>query len=326
METFTFLTPEISQADLVAFANEKVNLKKEYRYGYREQVRNLRDHLDRYVEEHPDIDLVKLLESGSLPKGTALKTILDIDVALYVDGKDAPEELGPLLEWLVARLRTTYHQMSPQDIYIDDPCIVMKFATGPSVEIAPILYFGDPEWRGYLWDRASRKKILTSIPLHLEFIRKRKETQRVHFRQIIRLLKWWAAQRKEDTPQFSLRSFIIELLVAKLADNGMKCDDYHLALEQFFSYIQRTGLRERIAFSDNYPASQLPKRNPNIVEIFDPVNPSNNLGAEITEPGRQLLVSLAANALDALSYARNSQTKEDALQCWRELMGASFSV
>ena len=216
---------------------------------------------------------------------------------------------------------------APWPIYIDGPCIVITFkGSAPDIDIVPILYFGDPQWRGYLWDRSSSKKILTSIPLHLDFIKKRKESQHVHFRQVIRLLKWWAIQREQDTPGFSLRSFIIELLVAKLSDGGMRCDDYHLALEQFFTYIQRTGLRERVSFDDNYPSSKLPPKKVHAVEIFDPVNPENNVAAEITEAQRQKLVELAAVALDALSYARNSQTKADALECWRELMGASFNA
>ena len=35
-----------------------------------------------YLEEHPDFELRKMLLSGSLAKGTALKSISDIDVGL----------------------------------------------------------------------------------------------------------------------------------------------------------------------------------------------------------------------------------------------------
>ena len=181
-ETFEFLTSEVTQADLATFADERVNLKRADRDKYRDQVRNLRDRLEAYIEEHPDIGLVKLLMSGSLAKGTALCTINDIDVAMYVKSDGAPNELAKLLNWLVEKLRATFPQISQEKIYVDGPCVVISFkGTGIDVEVAPILYEGDKDWRGYLWDRSTGKCILTSIPLHLEFIRVRKEKQHPHF-------------------------------------------------------------------------------------------------------------------------------------------------
>jgi len=328
MKTFDFVTPEISQTDLATFAAEKVNLKSEDAQRYREQVSTLREHLERYISEHPDIGLAKMLLSGSLAKGTSLRTINDIDVAVYVKGEDeAPRELDPLLQLLVERLRKTYFQMPPEKIYIDGPCVIISFKeTGLDVEVAPIYYMGDPKWRGYLWDRKTGERILTSIPLHLDFIRKRKERQPTHFAQVIRLLKWWVKQREIDTDDFTLRSFLVELLMAKLADDGVDFSDYHSGIERFFVYVQNSGLKERIAFRDNYSDASLPGRSTHVVEIFDPVNPENNVASDMSDSARRKLIELADQALDALSYARNCQTKGDAIECWRELMGASFTA
>jgi tRNA nucleotidyltransferase (CCA-adding enzyme) len=327
METFDFLAAEISQSDIVAFADEKVNLQSEYANRYREQVRNLREHFERYMSEHSDIGLTKMLLSGSLAKSTALRTINDIDVAVYVKGDSAPHELPKLLEWLVQRLRTTYSQISPERIYIDGPCVVISFSgTGLNVDIAPIIYEDNPQWRGYLWDHFTGAKVLTSIPLHLEFIRKRKHAQPSDFVQIVRLLKWWVKQRERDTNGFSMRSFLIELLMAKLADDGNDFSDYHLGIEHFFQYIQKTGLKERISFIDNYATSDLPAKSVGIVEIFDPVNPENNVAFDMTESARKTLVELADQALDVLSYARTCQTKGEAIELWREVMGSSFNA
>src|SRR5437588_8009985 len=127
-DAFDFLSGEISQSDIATFAEDKVNLKREHAQRYREQVNKLREHLDRYIGEHPDIGLVKMLLSGSLAKGTALKTIKDVDVALYVKGESAPNELNQLLDWLVERLRKTYPQISPENIRIDGPAIVISFS------------------------------------------------------------------------------------------------------------------------------------------------------------------------------------------------------
>ena len=143
---------------------------------------------------------------------------------------------------------------------------------------------------------------------------------------MIRLLKWWVLQRETDTDNFTLRSFLVELIMAKLADNGADFSDYHTGLENFFVYIQKTGLKERIAFTDNYGASDLPGHTSNPVEIFDPVNPKNNVASDMTDSTRLKLIEMSGQALDALSYARNCQTKGEAVECWRELMGASFNA
>ncbi len=155
------------------------------------------------------------------------------------------------------------------------------------MDIVPVYYLGDPNWRGYLWDRRTREKILTSIPQHLEFIRARKGKQPTHFAQTIRLAKWWARQRGKEDSCFSVRSFLIELLMAKLSDIGKDFSDYHVGLEHFFVYIQKTGLKERISFTDFYPASDLPTTSNGVVEIFDPVNPGNNVASDLTEDMRK---------------------------------------
>jgi tRNA nucleotidyltransferase (CCA-adding enzyme) len=326
-DSIDFLTHEVTQADIAAFGATKVNLPAERAKAYRDQVNVLRSHLERYIAEHQDFGLAKMLLSGSLAKGTSLRTLNDIDVGMYVKGDSAPAELEELLRWLEQKLRTTYHQMSPQNIKIDGPCVVISYAvTGIDIEVSPIYYMGDPQWRGYLWDRSTGEKILTSIPLHLDFIRKRKEKQPIHFAQAIRFLKWWVKQREKDTHGFRFRSFLVELVMAKLADDGISFANYHLAVEQFFQYVQRTGLRERIAFTDNYASSKLPARQGNGVEIIDPVNPANNVARDITSNELNLLVSLSSQALDDLSYASTCQTKGAAIECWQSVMGNSFTA
>jgi len=326
METIDFMQPEISQGDLVAFSDERVNLKSDRAKALREQANNLRDHLERYISEHKDIGLAKMQLAGSLAKGTALSDLNDIDVAVYVTSDSEPKDLPALLTLLRDRLRETYSNKSPDTIYIDDPCVVIAFSgTGLNVEVTPIYYTGDSDWRGYLWDRRTGKKVLTSIPLQLDFVRSRKEKCQTHFAQIIRLAKWWAKQRERDTDGFQLRSFAIELILAKLLDQGKKFDDYHAGLEHFFSYIQKTGLRERIAFADYYPASSLPAARLGTVEIFDPVNPKNNVAEGMTEAERRIVVEASAKALDALAFAQTCQTKAEAVECWQELLGSGFN-
>jgi tRNA nucleotidyltransferase (CCA-adding enzyme) len=140
-----FLSPQITHADITAFADESVNLKREDGKEYREQVGRLREKLDKYAADHPDYGLIKTLLSGSLAKGTALKTLNDIDIAFYVKADKAPSGEPDLLEWLAQRLREAYPQMKPDQIKPNRHSVCIKYAiSGLSVDVVPVQYKGDP--------------------------------------------------------------------------------------------------------------------------------------------------------------------------------------
>jgi tRNA nucleotidyltransferase (CCA-adding enzyme) len=87
----------IDHAQIAAFAIDKVNLPKQDANTHRGQAARLREKLEGYLGDHPDVTLEKMLLSGSLAKGTALRSLNDIDVAVYVTGSDAPHDLKGLL-------------------------------------------------------------------------------------------------------------------------------------------------------------------------------------------------------------------------------------
>ena len=78
----------VGHAQLVQFAQDRVNLPQDKASEYRAQVRRLREKLETFLDEKPDFELRKILLSGSLAKGTALRSLNDIDVAVYVSGSD----------------------------------------------------------------------------------------------------------------------------------------------------------------------------------------------------------------------------------------------
>src|SRR3984885_11867797 len=123
-----FTAAQIGHADIAAFADDCVNLKREDAKEFREQVRRLREKLDNYAADHPDYGLIKTLLSGSLAKGTALKTLNDIDVALYVKADKTPKAEPDLFEWLAKRLREAYPQMKPDQIKPNTHSVCIKFA------------------------------------------------------------------------------------------------------------------------------------------------------------------------------------------------------
>jgi tRNA nucleotidyltransferase (CCA-adding enzyme) len=320
-----FSAPRIGHCEIADFAADSVNLRREDAEEYREQVRRLRDKLDKYAADHPDYGLIKTLLSGSLAKGTALKTLNDIDIAFYVKAEKAPSAEPDLLNWLAERLREAYPQMKADQIKPNKHSVCIKYAvSGLSVDVVPVQYKGDPDDRGYLFAFDGGEPVLTSIPLHLAFIRRRKEQQKDHFAQIVRLIKWWVRIRKDQDDGFRLKSFMTEMIVAHLADAGTSMADYTIALEKVFGYIVKSKLKTRIFFTDYYPASKLPGPTGKAMEVFDPVNETNNVAGVYDDSHRQNIVTAAQNALEAIVEARFATTKGRAIECWQDILGPSF--
>ena len=112
----------------------------------------------------------------------------------------------------------------------------------------PILYDGDPQWYGNLVSQDDGLMLKTSIPLHLDFARKRKSDHKVDFAQVVRLAKAWAKYMKSEREGFRFKSFMIELIFAHLSDTGHAFNDYPEALQNFFTYIAKTALRDTGAY------------------------------------------------------------------------------
>ncbi len=317
--------PFIQHQHITAFANDRVNLKQDKVKEYREQVQRLRGELTAHINADPGYALVKMLGSGSVAKGTALSTISDMDVAVYVAAGDAPEDEKALLEWMAERLREAYPKLASDQFEPQHHCVTIKFrGTGLDVDVVPVLYEGDEDDQGYLITQDTGDRVLTSVPLHIEFIRARKRAQPVHFRQVIRLAKWWRRLQKAERDDFRFKSFMIELICAHLADNGLDMSDYPRALERFFSYVVSSGLSEPISFADNYEPSNVSVPADAPIRIIDPVNPKNNVASRYTIADRLAIVDAAHDALDALLEAREADTKGRAVDCWQDVLGPSF--
>lgn len=316
----------VSHGDLVQFADDRVNFKKDDAIDLRRQANMLRDKLETYLADHPDFELRKMLLSGSLAKGTALKSISDIDVACYISGDVAPHKVSELIPWLAKKLEKAFPNFKPEQITRKTYSVGVKFiTTGNEVDIVPILYSGDPEWRGFLISKDTGEELMTSVPLHLRFIRKRKDENKLHFAQIVRFIKFWSNIQKQGDENFRFKSFMAELLVAHLADSDVKLNDYPEALSAVFNYMVSDGFRSTIAFSDYYKVSDC-KSTTDPVRMWDPVNCGNNVAKLYTEKNRELLFEAALDAGDAIDAALRATTKADTVRYWQKVFGPSFSV
>jgi hypothetical protein len=311
---------EITHEDIARFAEERINLPAEIAKKHRRQVNLLRERLEAKIVEDPAFDLVKMLHAGSVAKGTALRTVNDLDVAVYVKAGDAPRDDSELIPWLTERLAEANPTMKPDQFEPQMHCVTINFrGSGLDVDVVPVLYEGAKDDYGCLVRKGTGERVLTSIPLHLQFMSDRKKLYGNDYAQLIRIVKWW-----KQLLDLRFKSFMIELLWARLAATGISLADYPTALEHFFAYIVKSGLKERVFFTEHYSARKLPADNTGVIEIFDPVNPENNVAKNYEEADRQAIVDAAHEALNAIGEAKYAITKAEAVECWQDILGRGF--
>ena len=59
-------------------------------------------------------------------------------------------------------------------------------------------------------------------------------------------------------------------------------------------------------------------------EVFDPVNPENNVARVYTDDHRKRIVAAAEAALDAIVEASCAVTKAQEVECWQVVLGNRF--
>lgn len=319
--------PYVEHQHISVFAAERVNLPGDLAQRHRDQVNRLRTALSAKIDEDPDYSLVKMLHAGSVAKGTALRTVNDLDAAIYVRKDDAPGAESQLVPWLADRLFDAAPAGMTRDQFVEQPhCVTVSYkGSGLDVDMVPVLYEGDEDDRGYLVNRNTGVRMLTSISQHLQFIRSRKSAHGGDYTQLIRLTKWWKRQAVARDPDMKFKSFMMELTWARLADDGLDLSDYPSALEAFFLYIVKHEFEPLVAFTDFVPSSDLPARDPSVpIQIIDPVNPENNVAVRYTTADASRVVAAAQDAFDALSEARFATTKGRAVEAWQIVLGPSF--
>lgn len=330
--------PHVDHQALADHAENKVNVPSKDAAKRREQVNYLRRRLEVHIEAHPDYDLEKLRASGSTAKFTAIRKRRgegsDADVAAYVRASSVGG-LGvtesDLLVWLLERCKEVYGKTKDaEDFHVSDHAVgITMRGTGLKIDVAPVLYEGEPDDRGYLVTREGTR-VLTSVTQHLQFINSRKILAGQGYTELIRLLKAFIREAKRKDETLRCKSFLLELLVAHLWDNGwhgtpLQVNDYPRAFEQVLAYIAQTELRLPISFTDFY-ATHAISASSDPIQIWDPVNPDNNVARTYTDLDRSRLVETAKVAVEEISWAALAPTKGDAVEAWRTLFGPTFGA
>lgn len=319
--------PQITHRDLVAFGDDRVNLKKSEVDDQRAQVNRLRDRIESKIAASPGYGFVKAMHAGSVAKGTALRSVNDRDLAVYVKAEKAPNETPALVNWVRDRVIEAYPAMREDQIVATTNCVNVRFAgTGLDVDVVPVLYEGEPNGVGCLVNKDDGSRLRTSVRQHLDFIRSRKRAYPRHLAQLIRFTKWWVRQQRRRDGEFRCKSFMLELLWVHLADGGLELNDYAVALERFFAFIANGGLDSQIAFTDFHPESELPSRGSAPIQILDPVNFDNNVAEHYEAAHRDRLVSAAQEAFDAISTAYYEPATGQAVELWQDVLGTAFKA
>ena len=208
-------------------------------------------------------------------------------------------------------LRKAFPNFSPDQVKPQTYSVTVSFrGSGLDVDVVPILYDGDPQWYGSLVSQDDGSFLKTSIPLHFDFTRKRKDLQEPNFAQVVRLVKFWAGNIKREREDFRFKSFMIEMILSHLCDQGLDFADYPESLQHFFSYVARSNMREKIIFTDYYAAATVGSF-PEPVQIIDPVNAENNVSRLYTAVQADAIVDAALDAGDAIDAALAAPTKQE---------------
>lgn len=139
------------------------------------------------------------------------------------------------------------------------------------------------------------------------------------------LVKYWVRFMKTEREGFKFKSFMVELIMAKLLDKGTDFSDYPEALQSFFTYLATSNLNELIIFEDYYKASTAPSFTER-VRIIDPVNSKNNAAKLYTRMQADAIVEAAIDAGDAIDAALSATTKEKTVYYWQKVFGSTFQI
>jgi hypothetical protein len=316
----------IPPPNLRIFLADAVNLAPERLANVRRTVTHLREQLARHVRDSEEFGLIEIFNSGSVEKKTAITPLNDVDLAVLlrpelVAGRGL-SDLPDLLERVRELLVQVYQPKPAEDYSLGRHAVRIRFHdTKLSVDVVPLIPDLEDKDFALLPTRDSGEWVATSIPLHLEFIRKRIR-QYPAFLELVRLTKWW---RNEQQVHF--KSFLVELLWAHLLDTRtVTGDDLGEALLGFFGYIVRTGLLEPISFDDYGQRVDSEALTGHPVRVFDPVNPENNVAARITPSRRNELVSACREAFEALAAAQTAPTAAVARGYYQRVFGPRFNL
>lgn len=287
------------------------------------KVRQHCDSLKRLLSNDHELAPEKFYYSGSYAKNTTISPLKDVDVASYYRIERCRKENGDfyspgfILGKFFTRLRQTYG--SRITVRRQKRSIGIRFVDF-DVEIVPVFWDGNEKYIGLIADREERSWIKTSIPLHIEFLRKRDLSYRP-YGKTVRLVKTWKVWNSVP-----MKGFALELLTVKALDRYGTSANLGVNFSNVLRYTVEGGFRAPIWFDDYMRHDELRVTKSPIV-IVDPVNPTNNVTGEVDEYDKGRILSKFTHAYQQTRWALKSEAEGDTVRArlrWRAVFGYNF--
>lgn len=314
----------LNDSQLGVFVARVLHLGKGKRQEFVKQVDNLITELEKKLKDDASFKVTGFKKTGSIIKGTVLKPRgengVDADIAVFLDVSESDKSDVTKLHAIIKKLLAAVYPMKAEsDFKVQPRTLGIHFRqSGLDVDLVPVIPI--PSQSGFGWQPSSEggPSIKTNIQGQLDFIAKRKKAD-PRFKTIVRIIKHWRNEKEID----ALRSFAIELIVARIYDKHGAASSLENGIQRFFLYVAQSGLQERIAFPELGNITQFPYAP---VVILDPVNRDNNVTARITEVERQEIVAAALTAWEDISFASQKATQGETIDLWKGVMGRSFTI
>ncbi len=311
-----------NHAQLRRHAHEQVGLATAAIERHRHLARSLGVQLSNHRATAPGFPLADLHLMGSVASGTALASLTTIDLAVYVNAGEAPSSDRSLMPWLKDQLDSVDLGLNNPTLQVDEHAVLLEAEdTDAVLRLSPLFYGRNANGYGILVLPDSGRRILTSVIRHAAYLEDHVDRFGQDLLSLIQLTKHWAALQHLENPEFCLPSFMIDLLWCHLADHGAPVSDYQSGLEAFFAWLVRTELQHRVTTSTFIGLDRQPSVGGSLVEVLDPANPANNLGAMFSDDDRSVVLEHASLTLDALCEARFIDDPVDELGCLDEVVG-----
>lgn len=314
----------LKDSEIGVFVSKVLHLGPGKRQEYLAQVDNLISELTLKIRNDSSFKVKGFKKTGSLRKGTVLKPKgdygVDADVGVFLDVSEAEKGDVEKLHSIIRKLLIAVYPMKdPGDFKIQPRTLGIHFrVSGLDVDLVPVIPI--PEEPGYGWQPSSQNgdPVKTCIQGQLEFIKKRKDADS-RYRTLVRLLKKWRNEKELN----KLRSFMIELILAYLYDRDGAATSLESGLQRFFLHVAQDELKTPITFPELGTITSFPSHP---VVILDPVNKDNNVAMRMTDGERQEIVAAAKAAWETIETASWKGGKGETLDCWKEVMGRSFTI
>ena len=276
--------------------------------------------LSKSLRDRTEIKITRVVKAGSFAKYTILRKTsvdpVDVDVVLYISGRDADKEtLDSLNDTIYELLIALYPNKSVEDFEIQRKAATVTFVgSGLSVDIVPVIEDESQPGYGWQFDIHDGTKVQTCAPCQIKFVRDRKN-QDGDFRTLVRMAKRWRNQA-ELKP---LKSFAIELIMAHVLASQGNAGSIEQRFRNFLLYIAQTGLKEEIKFPEN--AAPFATFSDPVI-ILDPVCSLNNVTSRLSEAERKEIVAAAEAAWETANFASTENDNE----VWKEIFGPRFKT